>query len=161
MDKILIKKLQKCELLVFDFDGVMTDNRVLVFQDGTEAVFCNRSDGIGIEILRNAGYKMLILSSEVNPIVKTRAEKLKIDIIHGTTDKKTVLLQYCDSHKISQENVCYVGNDINDLEVMEAVGFRIAPSDAYPAILGIADIVTKAKGGKGVIRELAEVIIGV
>ena len=160
MNNLIIEKIKKCKLLIFDFDGVMTDNRVLVFQDGTEAVFCNRSDGLAIEMLNAAGYKMLILSTETNLVVKARASKLNLEVIHGTEDKLTTLTLYCKSNQIPMEAVCYVGNDINDLEVMNAVGIKIAPSDAYSRILNIADIITKAKGGSGVIRELTDIIKG-
>jgi len=152
--------LKRCKFFVFDFDGVMTDNRVLVLQDGTEAVFCNRSDGLGIEIIKKAGYSMLILSSEVNPIVEPRAKKLGVEVIYGSKNKKTSLKNYCDKHNINLKDVCFVGNDINDLEVMLTVGYAISPSDAYDEIREISHYITKSKGGEGVIRELSQILSG-
>ena len=160
ISKDIINKLRSCKLIVFDFDGVMTDNRVLIFQDGAEAVFCNRSDGLAVDILRKAEYKMLILSTETNSVVKARADKLKLEVIHGASDKLKTLTAYCSLNDISMGSVCYLGNDINDLEVMNAAGIKVAPADAYKPILDIADIVTEAKGGYGVVRELAEIIKG-
>jgi len=155
----MIEKLRSCQLLVFDFDGVMTDNRVLVFEDGIEAVFCNRSDGLGINLLKDAGYAMLILSTETNRVVQARAEKIKLPVIHGTTDKKTVLQKYCREHGIPLDKVAYVGNDINDLTVMQICGVSLCPADAYAKINNIASLVLPIKGGDGVIRHLAELII--
>jgi len=150
--------MKQIKYIFFDFDGVMTDNRVLVTENGKEAVFCNRADGIGVEMLRKAGYKMMIISTETNKIVRARAKKLKIPVINGVIDKKSTLTKLCEKAKISLNKVCYVGNDINDLDAMRLVGLKIAPHDAHPCILEIADIVTKATGGEGVIRELADII---
>lgn len=154
----ILNKVNKCRLIVFDFDGVMTDNRVLVSEDGKESVFCNRSDGIGVNVFRKAGYRMLILSTEANKIVKARADKLKIPVLYGIDDKKKALAQYCGKIKIKLSDVVFIGNDINDLEAMQSAGLKIAPRDARREILNIADYVTKTKGGYGVIREIADLI---
>ena len=143
-------------MIVFDFDGVMTDNRVYVFEDGREAVVCNRSDGLGVNMLKALGFEMLILSTETNPVVARRADKLKLPYLHGIGDKGSALRQIAAGRGITTSDVAMVGNDINDISAMELAGFRIAPADAYPGILDIADYVTKAKGGEGVVRELAE-----
>jgi len=144
------------DLIVYDFDGVMTDNRVLVFQDGTEAVFVNRADGWGISQLSKAGYQQIILSTEHNPVVSTRAKKLQIEAFQGSIDKGRDLVVYCKSRNIDLKKVLYVGNDLNDLEAMNLAGFSIAPADAHPQIKIIARMVTKARGGEGVIKELSE-----
>ncbi len=157
MNKI-IQQLKKSKLLVFDFDGVMTDNRVLVSQDGTEAVFCNRSDGLGVSMLREAGYKMLILSTEKNSVVATRARKLRLDVTHGTEDKKTTLTDYCTERNILLSSVAYIGNDINDLEVMRIAGKCLCPLDAHKTIKDISDIIIPVNGGDGVIRYFADLI---
>lgn len=143
-------------LIVYDFDGVMTDNRVLVSEDGTESVMCNRADGLGVERIRKLGIPQLILSTETNPVVTSRATKLGLSVIQGCGDKRTTLKEHCDQHDYSPKRVLYVGNDLNDLEAMNMVGYPVAPFDAHPSILGIAVMVTKAKGGAGVIKELAE-----
>lgn len=145
--------------MVYDFDGVMTDNRVLVLQDGTEAVFANRSDGWGTEQLRNAGYRQIILSTESNPVVSARAKKLQIEVLHGSDDKARDLTAYCKLHGIDLQNVLYVGNDVNDLDAMRMVGFPVAPADAHPYVLKIAKHVTKARGGEGVIKEVSEILL--
>ena len=150
------KPLLKPDLLVYDFDGVMTDNRVLVMQDGTEAVFANRADGWGVGQLREAGFKQIILSTEINSVVSARARKLQIQALQGCRDKARDLTTYCQSEGIDMAKVLYVGNDVNDLDAMRLAGFPVAPADAHPAVLAVARHVTKARGGDGVIKELSE-----
>ena len=146
----------KPDLIVYDFDGVMTDNRVLVLQDGTEAVLANRADGWGIGRLRQAGFRQIILSTETNPVVSARAKKLGLDVLQGSGDKLRDLTTFCKSHDMALERVLYVGNDVNDLDAMRLVGLPVAPADAHPAVLALAKHVTRARGGEGVIKELSE-----
>ena len=149
----------KPDLLVYDFDGVMTDNRVLVFQDGTEAVFTNRADGWGIDQMRKAGFRQIILSTETNPVVSARAKKLQIEVLQGRADKARDLADYCQFHGIALSKVLYVGNDINDLDAMLLAGYPVAPADAHPKVLAIAKHVTQARGGAGVIKEISEMLL--
>ena len=146
------------DLIVYDFDGVMTDNRVILFQDGTEAVIVNRADGLGVDRIRSRGIPQLILSTETNPVVKARAAKLRIELIASCADKRIALKNYCEKNSYNLQRVLYVGNDLNDLEVMKVVGFPVAPADAHPEIRKIAKLITGTKGGDGVIRELADAI---
>lgn len=147
------------DLIVYDFDGVMTDNKVFVFQNGREAVAVNRADGLGVDYLRKAGFRQVILSTEKNPIVKARADKLKIEVIQGCEDKLSELLSFCDREGYDLRKVVFVGNDLNDLEAMKVVGFPIAPADAHPDVKKVAKLVTNVKGGDGVVKELAEIIL--
>jgi YrbI family 3-deoxy-D-manno-octulosonate 8-phosphate phosphatase len=146
-------------LFVYDFDGVMTDNTVLVDENGVESVRVHRADGLAVAYFKKSGIKQLILSTETNPVVQARASKLQIECIHGVGDKRDVLTEYLEHEGIDAANVLYIGNDINDLEVMKIVGKSVAPQDAHEQIKDIADIVTKAKGGYGVIRELMDMHI--
>ena len=148
----------KIKLIVYDFDGVMTDNHVYVSQDGVEMAMCHRGDGLGVGIIRDLGIDQVIISTEVNPIVAKRAEKLKIPVIHKVKDKAQALKEYCAEKNISAEDVMYIGNDTNDLEAMKLAGIKGAPKDAEPEILAIADWVSSKNGGYGVIRELARVL---
>lgn len=150
--------INKIDLIVYDFDGVMTNNRVIVFQDGAEAVIANRADGLGVERLRTLGLAQLILSSEKNPVVKARAKKLGLDVIASCKDKKDALMNYCEQNDYDLQKVLYAGNDLNDLEVMKIVGFPVAPADAHPDVKAIAKLITIAKGGEGVVREISDVI---
>lgn len=149
---------QSIQLLVYDFDGVLTDNTAYVDENGKETVRVHRGDGMAISLLKKVGYKQLILSTERNPVVTKRAEKLGISVIQGSSNKKEALEQYCNDHNILLESVLYVGNDINDFEVMQIVGVRVCPLDAVACIKEISDYVLNTKGGNGVIRELYDKI---
>jgi N-acylneuraminate cytidylyltransferase len=162
--KKLIKRENKSlkyipELIVYDFDGVMTDNRAILMEDGNEGVWVNRSDGWGVQQLKKAGYLQVILSTEKNPVVTARAKKLQIEVIQGSSDKAKCLKNYCQKKHIKLNKVLFVGNDINDLGAMKIVGFSVAPANAHPEVLQIASFVTRAKGGDGVLREISESVL--
>lgn len=145
-------------LIVYDFDGVMTDNKAFVFENGLEAVVINRGDGLGVSMINKLGIRQIILSTETNPVVSTRGKKLNLEVIQGSSDKKHSLMLFCQDNNIALDKVCYVGNDVNDLEAMQCVGFSIAPKDSHFKILQIANKTTIAKGGDGVIREIADLL---
>lgn len=148
------------KLIVFDFDGVLTDNRVLVFADGSEAVLCNRADGLAFDLFRKEGIPVLILSTEKHPVVAARARKLKVPCLQGVADKKSALEKYCAKAGIKLDTMMYVGNDVNDLAVMRIVGHRVCPADAHPQVRAICETVLRRRGGEGVARELAEKVLG-
>jgi N-acylneuraminate cytidylyltransferase len=147
------------QLLVFDFDGVMTDNRVLVFDDGREAVLCSRGDGMGLEMLRKAGVPLAVISKEINPVVGARCAKLKIPCLQGIGDKLVELTRIVGERGLDLAQVGYVGNDVNDLQCMHAAGVAIAPADAHPDALRAADVVTAAPGGFGAVREVCDLLL--
>lgn len=151
-------QLKNVKYIFSDFDGVMTDNRVLVGEDGKESVMVSRADGMGIKLIREKGIEIIIMSTETNPVVTARAKKLNISALQSIKDKGLVLKEYCETQNINLSDVMYVGNDINDLSAMEAAGYKVVPNDAYEQVKKIADIVLKTKGGYGVFRELAELI---
>jgi N-acylneuraminate cytidylyltransferase len=157
--KFVNLKTEDIDLLVYDFDGVMTDNRVLTHENGAEAVFANRADGWGIGQLREAGFRQIILSTETNPVVSVRAKKLGIEVLQGRNDKAQDLSDYCRLQGIALSRVLYIGNDVNDLEAMQLVGFPVAPADAHPKVLALATHVTRAKGGDGVVKEISEILL--
>ena len=146
------------ELIIYDFDGVMTDNRVEVDENGVETVRVNRSDGMAISVLKKKDIPQVIISTEKNPVVQKRAEKLGIPVSHSVDDKKDFVASYLKEKNIDSRNVVYVGNDINDLEAMKIVGLPIAPADAHRAVKRIAKYTTRARGGEGVVRELLDII---
>ncbi len=146
------------DLIVYDFDGVMTDNRVLTLQDGTEAVLVNRSDGLGVEMLKRQDIPQVIISTESNEIVAVRAQKLDLPVFHDCKDKVGTLKHLCEERDLDVSKVVYVGNDVNDLAAMKTVGFPVAPADAHPEVKAVSKLVLSARGGEGVIRELADKI---
>lgn len=145
-------------LIISDFDGVMTDNRVMIDENGKESVYVNREDGQGINILRSLGVKLAIISTDINNVVQKRADKLNVECIHGVEDKAQCMKRYCMEKDIPLRNVAYIGNDVNDYDAMLLARVKIVPQDAYEEVKDIADYVTKAKGGYGVIREIAGII---
>lgn len=147
------------KLIVYDFDGVMTDNKVIIDQNGTEYVTVNRGDGFGVRMIKDElEIPQVILSTEVNSVVARRAEKLGIPAIHGVGDKKSILTQYCLDNKFNLNEVMFIGNDLNDYDAMQLCGMKACPADAEHEIISISDIVFTAKGGCGVIRELYRVL---
>ncbi len=155
--KSLIKRAE-IELIVFDFDGVMTDNTAILMEDGSEGVIVNRADGVGVSNLKKLGIPMVILTSEANPVVKRRAEKLKLEIISNIDNKKDRLSAYLVDHKIDKDHVIYVGNDLNDLEVMQMIGFPVCPADSHPKIVEVSKLVLDCNGGEGVSRAIFDIL---
>ena len=155
-----LAKLRSARLLVFDFDGVFTDNLVYVGADGQEWVCCSRSDSLGLAMLRQHPVQLLVLSTETNAVVAKRCEKLRLACISGCADKWRALQEQMAQRGVPAEAVAYMGNDLNDLPCMEKAGVAIAPADSHPAILRMADLVTPQRGGRGAIRQVAEWILG-
>ncbi len=148
------------DAVVLDFDGTQTDDRVLIDADGREFVSVHRGDGLGVAALRRSGLKLLILSTEQNPVVAARARKLKIPVLHGVDRKDLALKQWCEEQGIAPERVLYVGNDVNDLPCFALVGWPVAVESAHDAVRGAARAVTTLPGGDGAVREIAGWILG-
>ena len=151
----------KIDLIISDFDGVITDNRVWVNEDGMEFVAAYRSDSIGVQRLRETGIQVMILSSEPNRVVEARARKMGIEVIHGVGihEKGRVMREVLEQKNLKAENVIYVGNDINDLPCFDVAGWSVAVSDAYPEVIRAADHVLSKPGGHGALRELIDLIL--
>ncbi len=150
----------KIDLIVYDFDGVMTNNTVIISEDGKESIICNRDDGWAVRKIREElEIKQLILTSESNSVVTHRARKLGIEIVGGISNKVLFLSRFCKKLNISMNNVMYVGNGLNDLDVMKIVGCAIVPKDAHSDVIKVAHYVMEKKGGEGVILEVLERII--
>ncbi len=151
----------KIDLIICDFDGVITDNRVWVDQDGTEMVAAFRSDSMRIKEVQAAGIEVMILSSEPNRVVEARAKKMGVEAIHGVAihDKGRVMREVLEQKNVRAENVVYIGNDLNDLPCFEVAGWAVAVADAYPEVLRAADFVLSKAGGHGALRELCDLIL--
>lgn len=147
------------DLLVLDFDGVLTDNRVLVFSDGQEAVTCDRGDGLGLSRLRELGIPVVVLSAEANSVVASRCRKLGLECLQGVEDKLAALNRLASERGARLSNMVYVGNDVNDLACLKAVGCAVVPADAHAAVHRHAHIVLARAGGRGAVRELCDLII--
>lgn len=148
--------LTHIKLIVFDFDGVFTTNQVLVLEDGTEGVLANRSDGLGVGMLRERGTPLMaVLTAEVNPAPQKRCEKLKIPCVVAR-NKLPALETMIADRGLTREQVMYVGNDVNDIPCMTHVAIGVAVADAHPACLKAAARVTTRIGGFGAVREVID-----
>ena len=148
------------KLLALDFDGVLTDDRVTVDQNGVEAVRCDRADGMGLRLLREKkDIDVVVISSEMNPVVARRCEKLNIPCIHGTLKKADILRDYIAKKGIDPAEVIYVGNDLNDLPCFPIAGCAVCPADANEQVKNEADIILTRSGGEGAVRELCDLLI--
>jgi YrbI family 3-deoxy-D-manno-octulosonate 8-phosphate phosphatase len=154
-ENVYLDNLQ-LEAIVFDFDGVLTDNRVFVDEDGREMVCCHRGDGLAFDVLKQTHLQLFILSTETNLVVTRRGEKLRIPVFQSTKDKKSSLERLASEKNFSLGKTLFVGNDLNDYQVMQICGFSACPSDSHPKILEIATFSLNKKGGNGVVRELVE-----
>jgi N-acylneuraminate cytidylyltransferase len=155
------KMPERVDLIICDFDGVITDNRVWIDQEGTESVAAYRSDSIRVKEMRAAGIEILILSSEPNRVVEARARKMGVEAIHGVDiyEKGRVMREVLERKNIKAENVIYIGNDLNDLSCFEVAGWSVAVADAYPEVIRAADYVLTKSGGHGALRELCDLIL--
>lgn len=150
---------EQVDLVVFDFDGVLTDNRVWVDQDGREMVAANRSDSLGLAQMRALGVQAMVISKEVNPVVAARCRKLNLEYVQGIDDKAVLLENLLRERQIDPQNVVYVGNDTNDLPCFPIVGCAVSVADGQPAVLRAADIILSQRGGHGAVRELCDLIV--
>ena len=146
-------------LLVLDFDGVLTDNRVWVDQDGREMVAANRSDSLGINRLRQAGVETVVISLETNPVVAARCRKMNIPWIQGENDKATALRKLLLERNVNANETVFLGNDVNDLPCFPLVGWAVAVADAMPEVVRQADSVLTRSGGQAAVRELCDLIM--
>jgi N-acylneuraminate cytidylyltransferase len=162
--------LERIHTIAFDFDGVFTDNAVFVGADGAELVRCSRADGLGIDMLRAAVARgllraeLFILSKEKHPVVQARARKLKLDCHHGYDDKLEFMRQRLGGKPGAGgafAGLVYLGNDLNDLPLIERAGFSVAPADAHARVGKAASVVLPQRGGEGFVRAFVERLLDV
>lgn len=152
--------LKNLEAIFFDFDGVLTDNRVYINQQGEEMVQCNRADGLAFDALRKLKINCFILSTEKSDIVLNRAKKLKVSAFNNLSNKLIKVEELAKLKNFSISRSLYIGNDLNDYKVMNSCGYSACPSDSHKNVKGIASHLLKSKGGQGVAREVVEDILG-
>ncbi len=150
----LVAAIHRIRLIAFDFDGVFTDNTVYVFEDGREAVRCCRADGLGLARLTALKIEPIIISAEVNPVVQARGRKLGVECFTGCDDKRATLQAQLDERDLEMSQAAFVGNDVNDLACLEAVGLPIVVQNAHPNVVPYGLYRTACKGGDGAVREV-------
>ena len=153
-------KLQKIKLVITDVDGVLTDGGLYYSKDGIVMKKFNVKDGIAARRLKEFGFECGIISTDGPDLIEARNKRLKMDfVVTGTWNKLEKLEELCKERNITSENVAFLGDDINDFSIINAVGFSACPSDAADPILDSVDYICKRRGGDGVFREFAEIII--
>lgn len=152
-------KARALVLVAFDFDGVFTDNRVLIDQDGREAVSCWRGDGIGLRAVERSGLATICISTEINPVVSARCRKLALRCIQACEDKRAAVEQLAHEYDCDLDAVAFVGNDVNDRVALEVVGLPIVVADAHPDVLPLARYRTVTCGGWGAVREVCDLLV--
>lgn len=159
-DLVTIKKIEKVKCILFDVDGVFTDGTVLRDNNGTEQRRFSVIDGHGIQLLREAGIIVGIISRENSEITRSRMQKLKITEIHvGAFDKSSIVKEIISKYSFEVDEIAFMGDDLPDLPAFEEVSLRLCPKNAHPQIRSKSDWISKNFGGSGAVREAAEVIL--
>jgi N-acylneuraminate cytidylyltransferase len=160
--KKLIEKCLKIKVIVTDVDGVLTDGGMYYSKNGEELKKFNTRDGMAFELLKKNNLKSVIITKENSKIVEKRAHKIKTDLVFlGIQKKELELPKICKKLSISNDEILYVGDDINDLEVMKLVGFSACPNDAVDEIKKNSDYISPFNGGTGVVRELVDLVLSI
>ena len=155
-----IKKCKKIKLILTDVDGVLTDGCMYYSSKGEELKKFHTRDGMAVELLLQKNIKTIIITKEKSKIVTSRAKKIKVfKVYSGIKQKDKILNQICTKFKVTHDETTFIGDDVNDEKIMKLVGLSFAPSDATQTIKNIADIITNAKGGQGVLREVTDKIL--
>ena len=153
-------RIKRIKLLVLDVDGVLTDGRIIYDSEGRDLKFFDVQDGLGLRLLREIGIETVLISARNSKTIERRARDLKIaDFYEGIEPKVKVLEEILGKHKVSREEICFVGDDLVDLGMMKVVGFPVAVMNACDEIKEAARYVTKKTGGRGAVREVAELIL--
>ena len=145
----------KPKIIFTDFDGCLTDDRVIVNEHGEEFVSANRKDGLAAKRLKDIGIKVVITSMETNKVVLARGNKMGVEVLQGLSDKAKAIDEYLGKNKLTWEESWYIGNDINDLCAINKAKFSLCPNDAVDVVLKTVDYVLKTKGGFGILSEIA------
>ena len=150
--------LDNIDAFIFDFDGVLTNNHVLISESGKESVNCSRADGLAFDVLNKLNKPTYIMSTEKNSVVEVRAKKLKVPVLQGVNNKVEAMIELANLKSYNLENILYIGNDLNDYLVMQLCGYTACPADSHPKIKEIATFRLEKNGGSGILREILEEI---
>jgi YrbI family 3-deoxy-D-manno-octulosonate 8-phosphate phosphatase len=153
-----VTPLSEIRLVVFDFDGVFSDNRVWTNDRGEESVACFRGDSAGLRRLDEVGVDYFVITQETNAAVPARARKIAIECLSGVEDKLSLLTEELGKRGVSLAETAYLGNDVNDAECLAAVGLPVVPADAWPEVVPLAKLVLTRSGGYGCVRELCDAV---
>ena len=160
MEEALINKIKKIKVLLLDVDGVLTDGRIIYDSRGRDSKFFDVHDGMGVYLLKKTGIPAILITAKGSRAIKPRAKDMLVDVVYEDVSPKTnVLDKILNKYKVSAEELCFVGDDLVDLCLMKRVGFPVAVANAAAEIKKAACFVTSKEGGRGAVRELAELIL--
>nr|WP_216358763.1 HAD-IIIA family hydrolase [Orenia metallireducens] len=160
MDSVLKEKANKVKLFITDVDGVLTDGRIILGNNGEELKFFHVHDGKGIQLAHEAGIKTAIITGRESKLVERRAEELSIKEVHqNIKDKIKVFNNVLDKYNVIEEEVAYIGDDVNDLDILERVGLSFTPANGVKKVKEVVDYITTKEGGQGAVREAIELIL--
>lgn len=155
-----IEKIKSVKIIFTDVDGVLTDGGLYYTDSGLTFKKFNVKDGMAVRLLQDKGIKCGIISTDTSKIITTRAERLKMDFaVIGEWNKKSKAEEICKKLNLTLENVVFIGDDVNDIELLKSVGFSACPADAIDEIKDLVDFVSKRNGGAGIFREIADMVI--
>jgi 3-deoxy-D-manno-octulosonate 8-phosphate phosphatase (KDO 8-P phosphatase) len=155
----IFQQCKKIKLVLSDVDGVLTDGGMYYSEKGEAMKKFNTRDSMGMELLRNVGIPTVLITRENSTIVKKRAKKIKVELYSKILDKKKILPIICSKYNVIPSQIAYIGDDVNDLQIMKEIGFKVAPYDAVEKIKEISDYLCTLKGGEGAFRELSDLIL--
>ncbi|MEW6170596.1 MAG: HAD-IIIA family hydrolase [Candidatus Omnitrophota bacterium] len=154
------ERAKKIKLLLLDVDGVLTDGRIIYDSRGHELKFFDVHDGLGVYLLKKQGIKTILITAKGSGAIRPRARDMQVEAVYeNITPKSIVYEKIIKKYNLKDKEICFVGDDFVDLCVMEKVGFAIAVSNACPEIKEVSHYVTQKEGGRGAVREVAELIL--
>jgi 3-deoxy-D-manno-octulosonate 8-phosphate phosphatase (KDO 8-P phosphatase) len=162
MENYLLEKAKKIKLLLLDVDGVLTDGRIIYDSKGRDSKFFDVHDGLGVYLLKKAGISTILITAKGSRAIKPRAKDMHVEEVYADVfPKNKVLDQILKKYKLSSDEVCFVGDDLVDLSLLKRVGFPVAVFNAAPEIKRVSAYITLRQGGRGAVREIAELILKV
>lgn len=160
VNEALLKKLKMLKIIITDVDGVLTDGGLYYTSEGLVMKKFNVKDGMGMRLLRDAEIKSAIITTDTSELIKIRADRVKTDYLYlGVWDKENKLLEICENENISPNETAFIGDDVNDIGIIKSAGISACPIDAVDEIKSIVDLVLTRKGGEGVFREFADLVL--
>jgi len=159
VSKKILQKCKKIKLIITDVDGVLTDGGMYYSAKGEEFKKFNAIDGMAVELLRKQGIKTVFMTKENSQIAKQRGKKVQAAAVVNIISKEKLLPKICHRFSVEAEEIAYIGDDINDFEIMKLVGFSATPVNGLYQVKKIADYICKSRGGEGAFREFTDLIL--
>jgi len=158
--KNVVKKARKIKMIISDVDGVLTDGKIIIGNNGQEFKAFNSQDGMGINMAQKQGLRFAIITGRISKIVEIRAEELNIkDVYQDVDNKRAILKMIMDKYNLKKEELAYIGDDLNDLPVLNRVGLAVTVNNGVKKVRETADYVTTRNGGQGAVRETIDFIL--